>query len=292
MMKKGRPGVMLSVLCPEADREATARRVLHLTGGFGVRYRTWDRTVLNRRFAEVDTPLGPVTVKVGSLDGATVAVQPEFESVRQLAGAAGVPVREAMQHADAAAAAFRRGGRVKHDAAPTVDAVLAQTGSVVPPTALFIAGVILITAWLFMRMRKRRIEGPGHPTAREQLERYRQHDGVKHDLEGLMVDIEQLAKRLGAQLDAKALRLEKLIDDADLRISQLQAPSNVAAPPPGAPLPAPSGSSPISTNTLTPDPLTADVYRLADEGLPPPAIAGRLDEHVGKVELILALRRA
>ncbi len=110
MMKKGRPGVMLSVLCPEADREPTARRVLRLTGGFGVRYRTWDRTVLDRRFAEVDTPLGPVTVKVGSLDGATVAVQPEFKSVRQLAGASGVTVREAMQHADAAAAEMQRGG--------------------------------------------------------------------------------------------------------------------------------------------------------------------------------------
>ncbi len=181
---------------------------------------------------------------------------------------------------------------MKHDATPTLGAVLAQTGSVVPPAALFIAGVILITAWLFMRMRKRRIEGPGHPTAREQLERYRQHDGVKHDLEGLMVDIEQLAKRLGAQLDAKALRLEKLIDDADLRISQLQTPSAQAAPLPGAPVAASSDVSSPSTNPHPADPLTADVYRLADEGLPPPAIAGRLDEHVGKVELILALRRA
>ena len=171
--------------------------------------------------------------------------------------------------------------------------VLAQTDSIIPPTALFIAGVILITAWLFMRMRKRRIDGPGHPTAREQLERYRQHDGVKNDLEGLMVDIEQLAKRLGAQLDAKAMRLEKLIDDADLRISQLDSPPGPTAtaattPPPLAP---PDTAPPSPAPTHSPDPLTADVYALADDGLTPPQIATRLDEHTGKIELILALRQ-
>jgi len=39
-----------------------------------------------------------------------------------------------------------------------------------------------------------------------------------------------------------------------------------------------------------PDPLTASVYELADRGLQSVAIAQNLDEHVGKVELILALR--
>lgn len=38
------------------------------------------------------------------------------------------------------------------------------------------------------------------------------------------------------------------------------------------------------------DPLTASVYELADRGLQSVAIAQNLDEHVGKVELILALR--
>ena len=176
-------------------------------------------------------------------------------------------------------------------------ALLGQADPVVPPIALFIAGVVFITAWLFMRIRKRRMEGPGHPTAREQLERYRQHDGVKHDLEGLMVDIEQLAKRLGAQLDAKAMRLEKLIDDADLRISQLDTPL-----PPALPSTKPQTQTlPTTPDNVEahnapdapalPDPLTAEIYALADEGLTPPQIATRLDEHTGKIELILALRQ-
>jgi hypothetical protein len=38
------------------------------------------------------------------------------------------------------------------------------------------------------------------------------------------------------------------------------------------------------------DPVTRRVYGLADQGLTPVEIAGRLEEQVGKVELILALR--
>lgn len=40
------------------------------------------------------------------------------------------------------------------------------------------------------------------------------------------------------------------------------------------------------------DPLADSVYQLADDGLGPEQIARQLDEHVGKVELILALRAA
>lgn len=153
-------------------------------------------------------------------------------------------------------------------------------------TGLLVVGIVFISAWLLMRLRKRNLRGPGYTTAHEHLERYRQKDAVRDDLESLMVDIEQMAKRLGAQLDAKSIQLERLIDDADLRISQLQhAESPAAVPDPGA-----GGPEAPGPNNQPADPLAADVYRLADEGLEPPQIAQRLEEHVGKVELILALR--
>jgi len=179
---------------------------------------------------------------------------------------------------------------------------------------LLIVGVVFISAWLLMRIRKRSVQGPGHPTARENLERYKQQDGVRHDLESLMVEIEQLAKRLGNQLDVKAIRIEKLIDEADLRIAQLQkAMHDQHASPPSAavpardttaPNPAPSPASPEAIakqlNAVVESPLTseaqtqqltAEVARLADAGQSPDAIAKQLDEHVGKIELILALRQ-
>ncbi len=108
-MKKQRPGVMLSVLCAVEDQSATARRIIELTGSFGVRYRRWDRLVLERVLVEVETMYGPVRVKVGYLDGRVVAARPEYEQVRQVAAAAGLCVREAMAAADAAAERWRQG---------------------------------------------------------------------------------------------------------------------------------------------------------------------------------------
>lgn len=46
----------------------------------------------------------------------------------------------------------------------------------------------------------------------------------------------------------------------------------------------------IATDPAGPDPLTGEIYRLADQGMPHVEIARRLNQHVGKVELILALR--
>jgi len=102
-MKKQRPGVTLSVLCPPEVSQALAKRILQLTGSFGVRFRDWDRLVLDREHATAATRFGEVALKLGRLDGQLLTAQPEFDAVRDLADAAGVPVREAMAAAHAAA---------------------------------------------------------------------------------------------------------------------------------------------------------------------------------------------
>lgn len=115
-MKKQRPGVMLSVLCEPAKRDDLSRLMLRLTGSFGVRYRAWDRVVLERRHVELETRLGGVRGKAGWLGGDLVTLRPEYEDVKSLADRAGVTLREAMDAAIAAADAARealaaKGGR-------------------------------------------------------------------------------------------------------------------------------------------------------------------------------------
>lgn len=105
-MKKQRPGVMLSVLAAPEDAQALARRLLQLTGSFGVRFRDWDRLVLDRQHVTAATRFGDVPIKLGRLDGRLVTAQPEFDAVRNLAVAANVSVREAMDAARAAADAL------------------------------------------------------------------------------------------------------------------------------------------------------------------------------------------
>lgn len=112
-MKKNRPGVMLCLLCAEDDRERLARRMIELTGTFGVRWRPWQRLVLQRDHEQVETRFGPLRLKVGRLDGQVMVAKPEFEDVRQAAASHGTTVRQVMEAARAAADQFlaRQGGR-------------------------------------------------------------------------------------------------------------------------------------------------------------------------------------
>jgi uncharacterized protein (TIGR00299 family) protein len=105
-MKKNRPGVLLTVLCAEAEADRFAELLLRETTAFGVRKTIVERRKLRREFTEVSTKFGKVTVKVGRLGGKVVQAAPEFESARKLAARAGVPVRQV--YAAVAAAAEHR----------------------------------------------------------------------------------------------------------------------------------------------------------------------------------------
>ncbi|MCG3179861.1 MAG: Pyridinium-3,5-bisthiocarboxylic acid mononucleotide nickel insertion protein [Phycisphaerae bacterium] len=96
VMKKNRPAYMLSVMCESgSDKEAACRGVLFRhTSTFGVRETRMARRKLAREQVSVDTPFGPVRVKVGTLDGEVVRAAPEFEDCRKAAETAGVPLKE------------------------------------------------------------------------------------------------------------------------------------------------------------------------------------------------------
>jgi uncharacterized protein (DUF111 family) len=98
-MKKNRPGILLTVLCASADADKFSELMLRETSAFGVRRYTTERRKLRREFATVKTAYGEVTVKVGTLDGETVQLAPEFESCRKLAAQAGVPLQAIYQAA-------------------------------------------------------------------------------------------------------------------------------------------------------------------------------------------------
>jgi uncharacterized protein (TIGR00299 family) protein len=92
-MKKNRPGVLLTVLCAEADADKFSEMLLRETTAFGVRKTIAERRKLRREFAEVKTAFGDVKVKIGRLGGKVVQAAPEFESAKKLAAQAGVPVK-------------------------------------------------------------------------------------------------------------------------------------------------------------------------------------------------------
>ena len=92
-MKKNRPGVMLTVLCAEADADRFSEMILRETTALGVRRHAADRRKLRREVVTVETPLGQVRVKLGRLNGELVQAAPEYESCRAAAAKAGVPLK-------------------------------------------------------------------------------------------------------------------------------------------------------------------------------------------------------
>jgi uncharacterized protein (TIGR00299 family) protein len=93
-MKKNRPGVRLTVLCPPARLHGLTRMVLTETTAIGVRYYPARRSKLERSEEERDTSLGRVRVKVISEGGVVLRVAPEFEECRRLAEERGVSLAE------------------------------------------------------------------------------------------------------------------------------------------------------------------------------------------------------
>jgi uncharacterized protein (TIGR00299 family) protein len=103
IMKKSRPGTLLRVLADPAARETLAAIVFAETSTIGLRWTTWHRLVLARRERTVETPWGPVRVKVAHAPDGTPNVAPEFEDCRRLAREHGVALKRVHQAALAAA---------------------------------------------------------------------------------------------------------------------------------------------------------------------------------------------
>ena len=92
-MKKNRPGLKLTVLCEEVAVGKLAELIFRQTTSFGVRMDRVERLKLSRTFETVQTSYGPVTVKIGSFNGETLQVSPEFESCKALSEKTGAPIR-------------------------------------------------------------------------------------------------------------------------------------------------------------------------------------------------------
>jgi len=98
-MKKNRPAVKLSVLAAADAFTALAALLLAETTTIGMRYYPVNRLEAERRTAEIQTPWGPVRIKISSLQGQIANVAPEYEDCRRLAAEAGLPLKIVWQKA-------------------------------------------------------------------------------------------------------------------------------------------------------------------------------------------------
>lgn len=94
VMKKGRPGILVTVLCEGRDEESMTRLLFAETTTLGVRRNGVSRTVLERTVQSLQTPFGPVPVKIALQPDGSRRAKPEYEACRSIALERGLPLRE------------------------------------------------------------------------------------------------------------------------------------------------------------------------------------------------------
>jgi uncharacterized protein (TIGR00299 family) protein len=101
-MKKSRPGIVLTALCPTPRVAELARVLFEESTTIGVRWWEVSRAVLPREIQMLATPHGPIPFKVSRLGGRIVTVTPEFDHVARIARECQRSVREVLDEARAA----------------------------------------------------------------------------------------------------------------------------------------------------------------------------------------------
>lgn len=95
-MKKSRPGILLTVLCREAEREKFIALLFQYTTTLGVRETVCRRATLRRRVETVDTPYGPVRKKVSSGYGISRGKY-EYEDLAKIARETGKSIASVLE---------------------------------------------------------------------------------------------------------------------------------------------------------------------------------------------------
>ena len=99
LMKKGRLGTLVTILCRPADAPRFEELLFRETSTLGVRTRTEQRRVLDRAHSTVITPYGEIRIKTAALDGVIIHAQPEYEDCHARAIEHRVPIKQVIDAA-------------------------------------------------------------------------------------------------------------------------------------------------------------------------------------------------
>jgi pyridinium-3,5-bisthiocarboxylic acid mononucleotide nickel chelatase len=110
LMKKSRPGVLLTILCDPAHLSRLMDLVFRETTTIGVRTYDVRRKTLDRELVPIATPFGDVRIKVSRMNGSVLNATPEYEDCQRIAAQRGIPLKEVIA---AASFEFRKRGSQK-----------------------------------------------------------------------------------------------------------------------------------------------------------------------------------
>jgi uncharacterized protein (DUF111 family) len=132
VMKKGRPGVVLSALCRPEERACVEAALFATTTTLGVRWTPYERTECNRRTIAVDVLGTRVRVKVRERPHDALSAQSQEASARQA-----VPVLDrkdlSPEHDDVAELARKSGRSLREIESLAIDAAMQVLGRAEEP---------------------------------------------------------------------------------------------------------------------------------------------------------------
>jgi uncharacterized protein (TIGR00299 family) protein len=94
IMKKGRPGIVLSVICEKEMTDKLKEIIFTESTTLGMRTFPFKKDTLSRVFDTVETSFGKVTFKRSFYKGREVSCKPESADCRRIASESGLPVKE------------------------------------------------------------------------------------------------------------------------------------------------------------------------------------------------------
>ena len=103
IMKKGRPGVILTVLAEPAAREQLAAIIFAETSTIGLRFHPVSRLKLDRRIITAETRFGLIRVKVSGGSADPLTLSPEYDDCRKAAVTHEAPLKRVIEEAVSAA---------------------------------------------------------------------------------------------------------------------------------------------------------------------------------------------
>jgi uncharacterized protein (TIGR00299 family) protein len=98
-MKKGRPGMLLTVVCAPAKRAELVDLIFRETTIIGVRTQDSQRETLEREIVPVETAYGRVGMKVSRRNGVELNAAPEYEDCARIAAERSVPLKGVLAEA-------------------------------------------------------------------------------------------------------------------------------------------------------------------------------------------------
>jgi uncharacterized protein (TIGR00299 family) protein len=103
LMKKNRPGHLLTVICPTGKLSSVAKFLFKETTTLGLRWHEEEREKTDRKIQSLQTKYGRIRFKLARWEGSIVNLSPEYDDCKRLALERGVPLKEVFEEAKSVA---------------------------------------------------------------------------------------------------------------------------------------------------------------------------------------------